>query len=51
MFSMRNFASAPLPEVDSDELVKHLDAKTPGLLVLDVRSPEASNRNSYGVIR
>ncbi|GLC38884.1 hypothetical protein PLESTB_001714500 [Pleodorina starrii] len=37
----RNFSSSvALPEIDSDELVKQLDAKAPGLLVLDVRSPE-----------
>ncbi|GLI63295.1 hypothetical protein VaNZ11_006202 [Volvox africanus] len=36
----RSVASEPIPEIDSDELVKQLDAKNPGLLVLDVRSPE-----------
>ncbi|KXZ54559.1 hypothetical protein GPECTOR_4g624 [Gonium pectorale] len=37
---VRFSTNAVLPEISSEELVKVLDAKTPGLLVLDVRSPE-----------
>ncbi|EFJ41886.1 hypothetical protein VOLCADRAFT_98123 [Volvox carteri f. nagariensis] len=32
---VRGFSSATIPEIDSDALVEQLDAKTPGLLVLD----------------
>ncbi|GIL78237.1 hypothetical protein Vretimale_7610 [Volvox reticuliferus] len=49
----RSVASATIPEIDSDELVKQLDAKDPDLLVLDVRSPEelasGSIRGFYNV--
>lgn len=38
-------AAEALPEVDGAELIKLLDAKTPGLLLLDVRSPEVSTTN------
>ncbi len=42
-------AGEALPEVDGAELIKLLDAKTPGLLLLDVRSPEVSITNGSGI--